>query len=221
MIPSIEATITPTERDRFQVRLYLGMNDDDTFWLNHVGQLKVPAWLHVKPAAFRVTENRIPFNPLMKMAFDEGADYLVRVNDDTQFLTPRWISIGVSTLLGHAMPNVGVVGPTAPPDAQRPIMTHDMVHRTHLMIFETYYPEVFSSWWIDDWISLVYEPGILSTKLAYWKVEHYVNMHGTRYNVDWREKAHLEDEIWKGKMKIREWISSHSALTTDRTERVT
>jgi len=32
-------------------------------------------------------------------------------------------------------------------------MTHDMVHRTHLKIFETYYPAVFHNWFVDDWIS--------------------------------------------------------------------
>jgi len=37
-------------------------------------------------------------------------------------------------------------------------MTHDMVHRTHLDICVHYYPTVFSAWWIDDWITKVYEP---------------------------------------------------------------
>lgn len=214
LIPSIERTVTPAEQDAFQVRLYLGMNDDDTFWLAHVGQLKAPAWLHVKSAAFKATHDSIPFNQLMKMAFDKGADYLVRVNDDTKFITPGWISIGVHTLEGHATPNVGVVGPTTELDAHRPgFMTHDMVHKTHLMIFKNYYPEVFSSWWVDDWISLVYEPGILSTKLDYWKVAHPTNMNGRRYQIKWGEQAYLETEIQKGRTKIHEWISSQFALT--------
>jgi hypothetical protein len=28
-------------------------------------------------------------------------------------------------------------------------MTHDMVHRSHLYIFDTYYPRVFSSWLVS------------------------------------------------------------------------
>ena len=36
------------------------------------------------------------------------------------------------------------------------VVTHDMVHRTHLLVFREYYPAVFRNWWIDDWISRVY-----------------------------------------------------------------
>lgn len=212
MVPSIEKTITPAERGEFHVRLYLGLSDDDEFWLQHVGELAVPAWLHVRSAAFNSTTKRIPFNPLMQMAFDEGADYLVRVNDDTQFITAGWLSLGVSTLEGHVVRNVGVVGPTTALDAHRPgFMTHDMVHKTHLFIFKTYYPEVFSSWWLDDWISFVYEPGILSTKLKLWQVNHPTRMHGRRYKVQWGEEAYLKAEIQTGKLRIRDWISSQLA----------
>lgn len=36
------------------------------------------------------------------------------------------------------------------------MITHDFVHKTHLRIFDTYYPPVLSDWWMDDWISHVY-----------------------------------------------------------------
>lgn len=152
---------------------------------------------------------------LSMMAFDKGADYLVRVNDSTQFLTLGWISIGVSTLEGHVVQNVGVVGPTAALDAHRPgFMTHNMVHKTHLIIFKNYYLEVFSSWWVDDWISFVYEPGILSTKLKYWKVDHPTNVNGQRYQINWGDEASLNAEIQKGRIRIRDWISSQLAQST-------
>ena len=52
----------------------------------------------------------------------------------------------------------GVVGPSGKRDASatRFMITHDFVHKTHLRIFETYYPPVLSDWWMDDWISHVY-----------------------------------------------------------------
>lgn len=40
------------------------------------------------------------------------------------------------------------------------ILTHDMVHRTHLEIFPTYYPAGLSNWYMDDWITIVYQPGL-------------------------------------------------------------
>ena len=52
----------------------------------------------------------------------------------------------------------GVVGPSGRHDASasRLMITHDFVHKTHLRIFDTYYPPVLSDWWMDDWISTVY-----------------------------------------------------------------
>jgi hypothetical protein len=36
--------------------------------------------------------NKIPFNPLIAKALADGADYLVRVNDNTHFVTAGWIT---------------------------------------------------------------------------------------------------------------------------------
>jgi len=43
MIPSIERTITPDERKKFHVRLYLGIDDTDAFWLDQVARLQAPS----------------------------------------------------------------------------------------------------------------------------------------------------------------------------------
>jgi len=211
MIPSLERTVTPEERDVFNLRLYLGMNDDDTFWLNNVDQLMAPDWLDVRPAAFKVTQNKIPFNPLMQMAFFESADYLIRVNDDMQFLTIGWISTAMIALQSHAFPNVGVVGPTSSTERSKEIFIYDMVHRTHLLIFQDYYPDVFSSSYVDDWISLVYEPGVLSTKLKDWRVDHCVQVHGRRYLVNLDEILFLQNEILKGRVQVNDWIHAQTS----------
>ena len=80
-------------------------------------------------------------------------------------------------------------------------MTHDMFHRTNLNIFENYYPTVFSAWWVDDWITLVYKPS-WSKRLPEWEVKHHTNMHGTRYTVQGHEKNFLEEEVAKGKKRV-------------------
>lgn len=61
----------------------------------------------------------------------------------------------VDTLSAMNPPQVGVTGPTCNEGATW-ILTHDMVHRTHLDIFDFYYPPLFTDWWLDDWISAVY-----------------------------------------------------------------
>ena len=103
---------------------------------------------------------------------------MVRVNDNTQYKTWGWIELGIDTLMAFNPPYVSVVGPTCH-QGNFKIMNHDMVHHTHLQIFDTYYPPAFHNWYIDDWISSVY--GLARTaKLLGWVVHHHVEF-GTRY----------------------------------------
>lgn len=187
------------------MRLYLAIDHDDTFWHEHHESLNT-TWLSVAPRFYEAPQNRVPFNEMMSQAYTDGAEYMVRVNDDSEFVTRGWITRGVRTLRGFDPPNVGVVGPTCQQGNTR-IMTHDMVHRTHLDIFDHYYPSVFSAWWIDDWITRVYQPG-RSVMLEEWVVVHHTGMHGTRYSVSRGEKEHLEAEVAEGKKRVEEWASS-------------
>lgn len=209
LLPSVIKT-TDAAASQFDLRVYLAIDDDDTFWQNHVRVLtqKFSPLLKLYPCFFRkLKKNRIPFNELMRRAYDDGAQYMVRVNDDTEFTSPGWIELGVKALAAFKPKNVGVVGPTCR-QGNTKIMTHDMVHRTHLHIFPTYYPPIFSAWWIDDWITEVYKPG-RSVKIAQWIVQHHTRRHGTRYDVQHHEGSQLGREVEKGRETLREWIRSH------------
>ena len=88
------------------------------------------------------------FNFMMAAASEDGAEYLYRVNDDTEFLGAGWASQAVSALQSFDLPNVGIVGPVCH-EGNTAILTHDLVHRTHLQIFEHYYPPILSDWCTD------------------------------------------------------------------------
>ena len=145
LIPSIERTITAAERERFTIRLHLGISDDDAFWRQHAGALTAPAWLELRPSYHPAQPGRVPFNEMTRKAFDDGAEYVVRINDDTEFVTASWVTAAVGALRAYTPPNVGVVGPTCHEGNVR-ILTHDMVHRSHLAVFGVYYPRVFKNW---------------------------------------------------------------------------
>eukprot|EP00957_Ditylum_brightwellii_P139385 10622546-Ditylum_brightwellii.AAC.1 len=142
---------------------------------------------------------------MMRQAYADGAEYLVRINDDSEFVTSGWVSKAVAKLASYSPPNVGMVGPDCH-EGNREISTHDMVHRTHLDIFDHYYPEVFSARRIDNWISKVYGTK-RSTKMLDWRVKHHIYRNGTRYAVQRREKQLLEGELEKGAAKIEAWLS--------------
>lgn len=206
LIPSLNRT---TLGEPYIFTLYLAFDHDDTFWKKHVGKLgggEIP----IKHNFYTSPAHKIPFNKLTAHAYNDGADYIVRINDDTEFTTDGWATLGVEALAGFEPPNVGVVGPTFK-EGNTAILTHDMVHRTHLDIFKYYYPPVFSAWWIDDWITRVYEPGRMR-KLDKWHVAHHITKHGTRYAVQHHESKNLKAEIERGRKVLREWVGAAPKL---------
>jgi hypothetical protein len=148
-----------------------------------------------------------------------GADYVFRVNDDTEIETVGWAGLMAARLASFRPINVGVVGPSGRHDASqsRKMITHDFVHKTHLRIFATYYPPVLSDWWMDDWISNVY-PSSNSLKMREVVVVHHTEVvakvHKTdpgdpvRYEVDFGHKAFLRYATRQGLAMIETFIQS-------------
>jgi len=213
LISSLGRTV---ELAKFRYVLFFGVDHDDRVWtsrragsfLKKLGD--AAGFDRTEVRVFETATNHIPMNEIARAAMLEtNASYFVRVNDDTEFVTAGWTSLGVAALRGMKPPNVGVVGPTFS-EGNTGILTHDMVHRTHLEIFNgEYYPDAFENWWLDDWISRVYGPA-RTLKLPGWTVKHHVAKHGTRYAVSHHTQAHLETELKKGANVIKAWIKLHS-----------
>eukprot|EP00970_Alexandrium_tamarense_P016121 scaffold6180_cov194-Alexandrium_tamarense.AAC.2 len=137
LLPSIYTTITDEERANYRVEIIFGYDDDDAHWMelsNQLSAVKSVDNLHlhqpvpVSFVAIQKRSKRIPFNELTRAAYDAGAKYIVRINDDTEFVTSGWITLATKELQSFNPPNVGVVGPTCN-QGNLEILTHDMVSR--------------------------------------------------------------------------------------------
>jgi hypothetical protein len=152
------------------------------------------------------------FLDMARAAYNAGADYMYRVNDDTELLE-NWPAEFVRAV--HSLPPpFGVVGPKCD-QGKTSILTHDFVHRLHMDIFEmNYYPPELTDWWMDDWISLVY--GKTRTfKAAKVPVMHHTGAHGQRYAVDHSHEDLLEGLVVAGRKKIRQWMLKHNVSEHD------
>ena len=117
LIPSVEKTVTVHDLRKYRIEFVIGFDQGDTFWeqASHRAELMGES---VFPISFiSIPKNperphKIPFNQLCRAAYEYGADYIVRVNDDSEFKTPDWISKSVAQLQQFTPPNLGVVGPT-------------------------------------------------------------------------------------------------------------
>ncbi len=221
LVPSIVRTISMLERSIYAFRLYLAADDDDDFWLKYHRHIRTPVWLPVFFRFYTTPKNTIPFNFMMQDAYDAGVDYFVRVNDDTEFWSRNWVSEAISHLASYDPPNVGMVGPTSYVGEigalnqgkgrsrlrqdHKKMMTHDMVHRTHLDIFGYYYPRVFANWYVDTWISKVYGPS-RSMMLANWTVKHHRHVHGTRYKPHRNDTRVLKSQLDQGAHLLEFWL---------------
>jgi hypothetical protein len=219
LIPSIAKTVTKDEWDTFRIEVFLGFDVGDTFWedewhrnlLQSTTATTQPRLAINFMALTKQRPHQIPFNSACRAAYELGSDYIVRINDDTEFLTSRWITQGIRKLSQFHPSKLGVIGPRCE-QGNTNILTHDMVHRLHLDIFGMeYYPDEFDNWWIDDWISRVYGKNN-TQRIDQWEVHHHINKHGTRYNVDERLKRHLETTLRKGRETIRKYIQNHAYL---------
>ena len=218
MLPTLKKTLEP----EYAYTLYIGVDSDDEFYTSEENRAHLVEIagndLEVVIESYLGISNRIPFNEILKRAFEDGNEYIARMNDDTQFLTPLWTTMAITELASGTPPNVGVVGPVVqgPKNVNHKILTHDMVHRTHMEIFKcVYYPTVFENIWIDDWITRVYAHR--ARALWDWKVHHHTGRHGTRYAVKKSLEASLKKEIDLGANEIERWIQSNDRHTNHAT----
>jgi len=217
--PSLERTL----EEGFVYRVYVGYDVGDKFFDVSGQESTIQRWfddlfgprrrqglnvtLHLRKLQNEVLKPGPVFNALLKQAYDDGADFFYRVNDDSVFQTPVWATALRNFLVGFGPP-YGAVGPWCPQGSVA-ILTHDFVHKTHLEIFEgVYYPPVFSDWYMDDWITRVYGRS-RTCRLDSVRVEHRVSAHGQRYTVDYEHARHLTAEIAKGRDKIAQWMRDH------------
>jgi len=225
LLPSIARTL----EKGFEYRVYVGYDTGDLFYDNADRIAEANAWAkehvetparekgHVVTVKFVSFLNilRKPgpmFNFLAACAFGDGADYVYRVNDDTELRT-IWAGAFVTALANMQPANLGVVGPKCPEGNYR-ILTHDFVHRIHKDIFKVYYPVVLTDWWMDDWISRVYPMENTMRHEDVWVTHHtWVSGSGNpvRYHVDHSHKKFLEHELRHGYTLIEDYKRNRCA----------
>ena len=196
--------------------LYVGIDATDNFDAQHgvaLRKLVAPMPVHVLPFP-QAARARIPWNDVLHRASRDDHDYVVRVNDDTEFSSKRWTQRAIHALTALDPPNVGVVGPTCR-EGNMKILTHDFVHlKTHMAIFRgVYYPSSFRNWFLDDWMTHVYGEQ-RTQKLHNWVVRHHTAYHGTRYAPDRGAIRFLKHEIADGRQRIKKYLARWITVVT-------
>lgn len=145
-------------------------------------------------------------NCIMKQAYEDNATYFFRSNDDTEYKSTNWIAPMIDALHAFDPPLLGVVGPLCK-EGNTDILTHDFTHRTHMEIFNTYYPPVFENYFCDDWVSNVYGPNRTSVVTSVNVRHHLTRGHATsRYKFDFALYNHIVPLYLDGAQKINQFL---------------
>jgi len=164
-LPSLVKTITAEEIRAWRIGLYLCADDTDQFYVSRAAAIHnlsatLAPWLDLRLLFYPAMRNRVPNREATLQAYADGAEYLHRTNDDISFMSAHWLTDAVTALRSLSPPNIGVVGPKVYGDGLRGgATTLDVVHRTHLDIFQDYYPTQLDNWFVDDWIAFTYTRG--------------------------------------------------------------
>lgn len=179
LIPSMEKTVTEHDLSTWNVVLYLGIDEADVFWKQHVQALQTPEWLTVEAHFYKASSYESSFARLMLNAYNNhNVEYIVCVDDDAEFASSGWITQGVESLKTFRPVNFGVVLPTVEQQRDTDILTHEMVHRTHIDVLNKYYSKEISPMQIYNRTTSIYEPNRVK-RLKDWNVKLHLKSQET------------------------------------------
>ena len=151
-----------------EYKFYLGIDSDDKFYQDNTVQNDINKFINVmKNTSIEFltidssNKGNVCFiwNELFKKAYIDNYDYFVQIGSDIYFQDKDWVNACIDILKQNK--DIGVVGMTDqgrkkynPNDT---LLTQSFVSIKHMEIFGFYYPHEFKNWFIDDWISEIYE----------------------------------------------------------------
>lgn len=151
-----------------EYKFYLGIDSDDKFYQNSKVQNDINTFINVMKNTeieFLTIDSSHKgnvchiWNELFKKSYEDNYDYFVQIGSDIYFQDKDWINACLDLLKQND--DIGVVGMTDmgrkkynPNDT---LLTQTFVSRKHMIIFGFYYPNEFKNWFIDDWISEIYD----------------------------------------------------------------
>jgi hypothetical protein len=145
-----------TTNDNFEYKLFVGHDFDDIFYNNNENLVFLKnQGLNVEFIQLNVEKGHVTkmWNILARRAYNDGFDYLYACGDDIFFSNMGWLDCCIDLLVKNN--NIGLTGMITTGGNTR-ILTQCFVHRTHMDIFNFFFPEEITNWFCDDWINEVY-----------------------------------------------------------------
>jgi hypothetical protein len=193
------------EFGEYNYTFHIGYDDDDAFYkTNRDAFQAINPQFHLYELSGCQHAPAFAWNKLAAAAASDATpyEYFFQVGDDVVLLQRGWTSAFVDRLKAHA--NLGVVGPCnrlnyfQRVNHGRPyVIENSFVHKTHLSVFDTFFPPTIRNWYCDDWITRVYTDTYREILLDYPCENSIVD---ARYAI--AHPANFEGLVAEGKTRI-------------------
>jgi hypothetical protein len=185
----ISSLIDSLERYTYSYNIYVGVDDDDSFYhqpgiqnefqnlIRTFSKYQIKLKFSSAPSC---NGNVVQvWNRLFVEAHSAGNDYFHQCGDDIQYLDSGWIHNACSILKENN--NVGVVG-LLDIHAPKGLFTQSIVHKKHFEIFKFYFHPDLRNWFCDNFITDLYA----SINRAFHLKHRIINTGGRpRYQIDY------------------------------------
>lgn len=210
LLPSIASTISSDERAQNAYTLFVGVDDDDVFYMSRLKELMECGDAYGLPVTVLVLSDCShhpvrAWNRLFEYACDAGCDYFLQVGDDVELLGRGWTTKFVRIL--QSQHDLGTVGPCSLNNywgrklqGQHIINENNFVHRTHHDIFGYFFHPQIRNWHCDDWITLVYGD-YAHTRMD---VHSHNAVQGSRYRIE--PCTEIEKYVAGGECMLRRYM---------------
>ena len=153
-------TFLLTQDPEHEYVFYIGIDNDDPIYDKEQQQLLINFNIIFKNVSVKFiylncSKGHLTkmWNILFRQAYEEDCDYFYQCGDDINFKTKGWVNDCILTLCKNN--DVGITGPI---NNNNMIITQAFVSRTHMKIFNYFFPEEIINWGCDDWYNWVYKP---------------------------------------------------------------
>lgn len=197
--------IKTIESDEYDYSIYIGIDDDDNFYLKYQDDLQ-KIYENINVFVLKnCSHNPVrAWNKLFEKAYHNDFDYFFQIADDVSILNARWTTEFIKRL--EKQNNIGTVGPCEWTNYNQRskgnvkiVIENNFVSRYHYEIFQYFFHPEIKNWFCDDWITSVYDEDAYMMK----EISCKNMIRDSRYNIE--QCSRLMQYIIDGKERIRKF----------------
>jgi hypothetical protein len=210
------------EENLFNYTFYIGLDDDDEYFMKNKKLLKRRLRKHDKVFVQKGFQGNPCgyWNYLMKEAYNDGNEYFIQYGDDIKMLTPKFTSYYITILKNNN--DFGIVGGVDYNFWLERLMINKIgiienlcCSRKHYEMLGYMFNPEFKTWFSDDWISGVYYNMCFTCPNIKFTNTNRVGGHNpnSRYTPNMNDEKNLQMKIKEDQRKIYNYVKNNKMVT--------